>query len=331
MTDLVTICIPTYRRPDVLSVCIKSVIDQRYRPLEIIISDDSPEDDSRAIVERFVPPRDVTIRYFHNKPSLGQNANVNRLFDLATGDRLMLLHDDDFLLPNSIGALAECWNAEAAPVIAFGRQQMVSDNGTPIETGTNQLNKTYFRTSEHAGYRRSVLECALLRQIPNNGYLALTEACRRIRYLPASEMPCGCDTDFSLRLGIEYDRAGAVFVDQLTTAYRNSLSSVSTDPKMQSKLRPIDKSRLFDTIESLRLEPSIEYARNIVLTSIASDALIGFSLRGLPRDALRVYLSKYYLRRERLTLRGLYHLLVVMLPRLTKLRRFRPVIRTQSE
>jgi glycosyltransferase involved in cell wall biosynthesis len=331
MNDLITICIPTYKRPEVLSVCISSCLAQDYRPLELVISDDSPDDTSEVLVQRAAAGSDVPIRYVRNAPSLGQNANVNALFDLAAGDRLILLHDDDYLLPHAVAALAACWATETPPILAFGRQLMVSDDGTPMDSATKALNATYFRTSDRAGRQSSLLECALLRQIPNNGYLVLTEACRRIRYRPASEMPCGCDTDFGLRLGIAYDAAGAMFIDTLTTAYRNSLVSVSTDATQQAVLMPLDKSRLFDTIGDLKLPPQIEYAREVALASLATGAIKGYSLRGFQRQALRVFFSRFYPMRKRLSIRGCYLLLVIALPRLHALQPLRRIVRPQTE
>src|SRR4051812_26501670 len=44
VSDLITICIPTYRRPSLLLSCLQTCFMQDYRPLEIDIGDNSPND-----------------------------------------------------------------------------------------------------------------------------------------------------------------------------------------------------------------------------------------------------------------------------------------------
>jgi len=41
MNDIVSILVPTFNRPNLLKVCLKSIIDQTYKNLEIIVIDDN--------------------------------------------------------------------------------------------------------------------------------------------------------------------------------------------------------------------------------------------------------------------------------------------------
>jgi glycosyltransferase involved in cell wall biosynthesis len=47
----ISVCITTYRRPELLQFCIRSVFDNRVRPIEIVVSDNdfSEERSSEAI------------------------------------------------------------------------------------------------------------------------------------------------------------------------------------------------------------------------------------------------------------------------------------------
>ncbi|MEM1303844.1 MAG: glycosyltransferase, partial [Planctomycetota bacterium] len=49
-TPLISVCIPTYRRPDLLREAVESVVRQEYRPLEIIVGDDSPTPAAENVV-----------------------------------------------------------------------------------------------------------------------------------------------------------------------------------------------------------------------------------------------------------------------------------------
>lgn len=70
MPELITICMPTYRRPSLLLHAIHSCLLQDHRPLEIDIGDDSRSPDTENLVRSFVLPPDVTLRYWRNSPPL---------------------------------------------------------------------------------------------------------------------------------------------------------------------------------------------------------------------------------------------------------------------
>lgn len=101
MSDLISISIPTFRRPSYILHAIHSCMIQDYRPLEIDVSDDSPSDETETLLRSINLPQGISLRYWRNAPSLRQAGNVNKLFRSARGSRLVLLHDDDALLPGA--------------------------------------------------------------------------------------------------------------------------------------------------------------------------------------------------------------------------------------
>jgi glycosyltransferase involved in cell wall biosynthesis len=56
-TPMVSICLPTYNRPDFLELAVRSCLAQTYRDLEIVITDNSPSDESGALARRLNDPR----------------------------------------------------------------------------------------------------------------------------------------------------------------------------------------------------------------------------------------------------------------------------------
>ena len=120
MDDLITISIPTYRRPTLLLSCLQTCFMQDYRPLEIDISDNSPDDQTGQLVRQITPPPGVTIRYWRNEGGLGPVGSVQKLFDKARGRRILLLHDDDALLPGAVSALNGGFGWSPDVVLAYG-------------------------------------------------------------------------------------------------------------------------------------------------------------------------------------------------------------------
>lgn len=93
MKELVSICIPAYKQPLLLKKAIDSVLMQTYTNYEIIVSDDTPDDSVKKIVEIFNEPK---IFYFKNEAALGSPGNWNNAIKQAKGKYIKILHHDDY-------------------------------------------------------------------------------------------------------------------------------------------------------------------------------------------------------------------------------------------
>ena len=93
--SLISICIPAYKKPEYVVRAIQSILKQSYKKVEIIISDDSPNEDIKIAIQPYIS--DIDIKYYHNQPALKSPMNWNNALDKATGDYVMLLHQDDWL------------------------------------------------------------------------------------------------------------------------------------------------------------------------------------------------------------------------------------------
>lgn len=99
-----SVIIPTFKRPILLQKAVKSVQEQDFKDLEIIISDDNSNDETVELVKK-MQEEDSRIKYVLNtKYKQGPNGNKNNGLDHANGEFVSFLDDDDELLP---GALSE--------------------------------------------------------------------------------------------------------------------------------------------------------------------------------------------------------------------------------
>ena len=90
----ISLCVPTYNRPETLSQLINSFLKQDYPNKELVISDDTPNDSIYNLVKE---TNSNEIKYFRNNPGLGFSQNLLKAMERATGDYLILLGDDDIL------------------------------------------------------------------------------------------------------------------------------------------------------------------------------------------------------------------------------------------
>ncbi|BAC07680.1 glycosyltransferase family 2 protein [Thermosynechococcus vestitus] len=100
---LLSVCIPAYNRPQGLVAAVRSVVAalprEYHDQVEIVITDDSA---TRTAVDDLLAPWSGHWHYQHNAQRLGMVANWNTSLAKACGEFILLLHDDDYLLPQGI-------------------------------------------------------------------------------------------------------------------------------------------------------------------------------------------------------------------------------------
>jgi glycosyltransferase involved in cell wall biosynthesis len=94
----VSIVIPTYKRPHLIGRAVGSVLNQTYQNFEIVIIDDSPNDDTEKVAKGF---NDKRIKYVRNKIRRGfigaKNQGVKETSEKSK--YVAFLDDDDEWLP----------------------------------------------------------------------------------------------------------------------------------------------------------------------------------------------------------------------------------------
>jgi glycosyltransferase involved in cell wall biosynthesis len=96
---LVSVIIPTYNRSGLLGRAVRSVLQQNFNDLEILIIDDSSDDDTQSVVNNL---NDGRVRYFRNKLNIGGSGARNVGISQAKGKYLAFLDDDDEWLLNKL-------------------------------------------------------------------------------------------------------------------------------------------------------------------------------------------------------------------------------------
>lgn len=89
---LVSICIPTYNRADMVGDAIASALSQDYPCVEVVVVDNASTDRTAEVVASFPDPR---LRFVRNEENLGLFGNFNRCIELAKGSLIHILHSDD--------------------------------------------------------------------------------------------------------------------------------------------------------------------------------------------------------------------------------------------
>ena len=132
MSDpLISICIPAYKKPDYVVRLLKSVLQQSYKRVEVVISDDSPDDTVKIAIEPY--KSELSIVYIQNKPALKSPANWNNAIRHAQGDFFVLLHQDDWLFDSeALYKYIQAFNQNPKASFVFCKNTAVTEDGKEI-------------------------------------------------------------------------------------------------------------------------------------------------------------------------------------------------------
>ncbi len=96
---LISVIIPTYNRERTIERSMRSVLNQTYRDIELIIVDDGSTDNTASVVRSIEDPR---IRYISLDKNSGANTARNTGIDQAKGDYIAFQDSDDEWVPDKL-------------------------------------------------------------------------------------------------------------------------------------------------------------------------------------------------------------------------------------
>ncbi len=95
MDELISVIVPVYKVERYLDQCVRSIVDQTYRNLEIILVDDGSPDRCPQMCDEWAK-RDSRIRVIHQENS-GVSVARNAGLDIARGDYICFVDSDDWI------------------------------------------------------------------------------------------------------------------------------------------------------------------------------------------------------------------------------------------
>src|SRR5437867_7541627 len=112
MKPTICVCIPTYNGSKFLKQSMESVLSQTYSDFEVVISDDCSSDTTMEILEQF-RRKEPRIKIYRNKENIGYVRNWNKCLELAEGEWIKFLFQDDLLESKCIERLLNVYRGES--------------------------------------------------------------------------------------------------------------------------------------------------------------------------------------------------------------------------
>lgn len=128
---LVTVGIPVYNGERYVREAVQSVIEQDYRQLEILISDNGSTDGTVAILEELAAT-DQRIRLLLNPENAGAARNFNLVLDEGRGDYTVWVASDDRIEPEYISQAVKILETRPDAIGVYSNAVRIDENGTIV-------------------------------------------------------------------------------------------------------------------------------------------------------------------------------------------------------
>jgi len=123
----VSVLIPAYR-PTFLEEALASVKAQTYPASEVIVCDDSQGTEVEQLVARFAA-EGLPCRYYRNEPPRGGMLNYQRCLDMASGEFIKFLNDDDVLEPKCLERMTPVLASDPRVTLVTSQRTRVDERG----------------------------------------------------------------------------------------------------------------------------------------------------------------------------------------------------------
>lgn len=182
----ISFVIPTRNRLDLLKRAIKSVVNQNYPNLELIVVNDASTDGTKEYLDGM---KDV--RAIHNTDNLGCPTTLNTGLQAATGDVIMHMDDDDISEPGILHEVSKHF-----------------DNGVDFVYGAVRRTVNRVHVYDPPAFDRAVEEIKGVKMvIPSHSIAIRRELINRVGMRDTTLKRC-IDVDYQFRLVLKHGCVG---------------------------------------------------------------------------------------------------------------------------
>ena len=282
-TALVTIGIPTVLRLRYLREAVRSALTQNYAAIEVLISQNCAAETLDKDVAEWgheAEANDSRIRYISSSRPLGMAGNWNRVAERARGKYLVIIGDDDRLLPTFVTELVDAIELHDANV-AFSNHWIIDSAGRRLVNETRRLTRIYGRDGLAAGLLDCPIECVWRNSIPISASLVRTADVTRLKFREDLNTP---EIEFHARLAGGGGRYA--FNPHYLAEYR-----VHPTSETSSGLR---YDRLVEYLSDIPVPPRLEFVKRNLLAKPIFVAVSEKLMAGDVATARQLVEHKYY-------------------------------------
>ena len=116
MTKLISIVVTCYNHENYIEQSLRSIFNQTYRNIELIVLDDGSTDSSSEVIQE-VLKESPFVTIFESHENIGVVRTRNKGLNLLNGDYFLFVDSDDFLDDRYVEELYDCANNHQADIV----------------------------------------------------------------------------------------------------------------------------------------------------------------------------------------------------------------------
>lgn len=245
MEKLVSVLIPAYNHEKYVQETIKSIINQTYKNIELIVVNDGSKDSTWEKIQEMKEECEKRFNrvYFETKENEGTTLTLNRLLDIAKGDYIYIIASDDLAKENAITKEVGFLEKNKGYALCVGDNEFIDSDGKKCfwDADENivydkdkakyltfgdylqQSRKFNFNTKEFGTYNR----IHKVNHVPN-GYTIIKEVFDNLRFTKEAPLE-----DYFLMFQIS-KRYKMKFLNEILFSYRwHQTNTVKNTAKMK--------------------------------------------------------------------------------------------------
>lgn len=230
---LISVPLCTYNGARYLRQQLDSLLEQTYRPIEVIAVDDASTDDTVAILREYALQH-ACIRVEVNQVNLGFRRNFEKALSLCTGNYIALCDQDDLWLPEKLALLQAAINDK---LLAYCDSELIDSKGESLR-----------RAMSDTWHMRSVADPAMFAMENNiSGHAMLFKRELIQQVLP---IPEGFFHDWWLA-AVAASAGGVVYCPHKLMRYRQHAHNVTRKSADSAQISGFGSQKLRDTAQRI--------------------------------------------------------------------------------
>ena len=143
----ISVIVPVYNCESYVERCVRSIMAQTYRDLEIICINDGSTDNSGTVLDKLAM-EDARIQVVH-QANAGVSAARNTGLGLAAGELITFVDSDDAIEPDTYEILLPYFGDDKVDIVHCGYKRMYLDGSSKEVNGTGkQIRQSTYEAAE---------------------------------------------------------------------------------------------------------------------------------------------------------------------------------------